>query len=273
MAKGSNPVFKSATFQDQLKAGMAANSFESPNDQTLNDMYSAKAPAGMTLNDVLNKLVIMFIGVLGGGLVGWFLVSRAAANGTSFSTLMGFAMAAGIAALVIGIVNQVKRVASPLLSVLYSVLEGFLLGTLSGVLEIQWPGIALQAVLGTGVVFAVVMVLFRSGKFRTSPKSRRIMTIVGFAFVGFLLINGLMGLFGGGMNTWTGWLGVGIGAIGICIGAFYLVSDFEDIQSAVQNGAPKNFAWRCAFGLTLSIVWIYVEMLRLIASLRSLAGD
>jgi len=274
MARNSNPVFNSASFQDQLKAGMAANSFETPTAGSLEEMYAQRpVPQGstMTMQDVLNKVLLMALGVLAGGLAGWVAVSRLAASGSSFSTLMALAGGAGIAALVIGLVNQFRREASPALSMLYSVLEGFLLGTLTGVLEIVYPGIALQAVLGTAAVFTVVMIGYRSGTFRTSPKSRRIVSIVAMAFVGFLLINWVLSLFGGGMNTFNGWIGVGIGLLGIGLGAFFLVTDFEDIQTAVENGAPKSFAWRCAFGLVLSIVWIYVEMLRLIASLRSLA--
>jgi uncharacterized YccA/Bax inhibitor family protein len=272
MARNSNPVFKSASFQEQLKAGTAANAFETPSTGSLEDMY-AQRPAGntMSMQDVLNKVLIMALGVLAGGLVGWVAVTRLAASGSSMSVLMGLAGGAGIAALVIGLINQFRREASPVLSMLYSVLEGFLLGTLTAVLEIVYPGIALQAVLGTAAVFTVVMLGYRSGKFRTSPKARRIVMIVSLSFVGFLLINWVLSFFGAGFNTYSGWIGVVIGLVGIGLGAFFLVSDFEDIQHAVENGAPKSFAWRCAFGLVLSIIWIYVEMLRLIASLRSLA--
>jgi len=272
MARNSNPVFTSATFQQQLKAGAAANAFETPSAQSLQDMYAAPNPARMTMNDVLNRVLLMGAVVLVGGLAGWFAVNSMVANGRDINVLWGLASGAGIAALVIGLVNQFKREASPVLSLLYSVLEGFLLGTVSGVLDVVYPGIALQAVLGTGIVFAVTVFAFRSGRFRTTPKSRRVVTIAGFAFVGFLLVNGLLGFFTGhALDTYSGWIGLALGIVGVGMGAFFLVSDFEDIQRAVHSGAPKSFAWRCGFGLVLSIVWIYVEMLRLIAALRSLA--
>jgi uncharacterized YccA/Bax inhibitor family protein len=77
---------------------------------------------------------------------------------------------------------------------------------------------------------------------------------------------------GGAFNMRTGWIGLLVGVIGIAIGAFYLITDFEDIESAIRGGAPAEFSWRCAFGLTLSIIWIYVEMIRLIAIIRDLTS-
>lgn len=274
MARSSNPVFNSDAFKQQVRAGQAADAFPAPSAEALESMYAAppRKPERMTVSDVLNKMVIMVAGLLVGAFIGWFVLMRMAESAASLTPLVAVASLAGIAALVIGIVNQVRKRTSPALSVVYSLVEGFLLGVFSGLFELIYPGIVLQAVLGTGIVFLVCLGLNRSGKFRTTPRMRRIMTIVGFAFVGFALVNWLLAMAtGGSFNLRTGWIGLLIGVIGICIGAFYLVTDFEDIEAATKAGAPKDFAWRCAFGLTLSVVWIYVEMIRVLAIIRELA--
>lgn len=281
MAKGSNPVFASATFQDQLRQGKAANAFPTPEAQTLESMY-AQAPqkpqdtGRMGVNDVLNKMLIMLAGLLVGGYVGWQALSLAYANavnnGGSLGPIVAVVGGASIVALVIAIVNQMRREVSPVLSIVYAVIEGFLLGAISNLFELQFNGIVVQAVLGTGVIFVVCLALFRSGKFRTTPKMRRVVFAAGWGIVIFSLVNWLLSMAtGGGFNLRTGWIGLAIGVVAICIGAFFLITDFEDIQTAMAAGAPKNFAWRCAFGLTLSLVWIYVEMIRLISIIRSMA--
>ncbi|RKW70604.1 Bax inhibitor-1/YccA family protein [Galactobacter caseinivorans] len=283
MAKGSNPVFKSASFQDQLRRGNAANAFPTPSPESLDQMYSQppKPPQTgdrMGVNDVLNKMLIMIAGLLVGGFVGWQLLAvvarNAALNGGSMTTVWLVVGAAGIAALVIALVNQMRREVSPTLSVIYAVVEGFLLGAISAMFELIYPGIVIQAVLGTSIIFALCLFLFRSGKFRTTPKMRRVVFAAAWGIVIFSLVNMLISMVSGGaFNFRTGWIGLVIGVISIAIGAFFLVTDFEDIQTAMQAGAPKSFAWRCAFGLTLSLVWIYVEMIRVIAIIRSMVSN
>lgn len=275
MAHSSNPVFKSKAFKDQVRAGEAANAMPAPQVEDLEAMYSQRAPqqGQMTINDVLNKMIVMAAGILVGGVIGWVLLTKMAENAQSLGPLVAVAGIASIAALVIGLVNQFKAKASPALSISYAVLEGFLLGVISALFELIYPGIVLQAVLGTAIVFGVCLALNRSGKFRTTPKMRKIVYTAGWAFVGFALVNWILAMVtGGGMNFRSGWIGLLIGVIGIAIGAFYLITDFEDIEAAIRGGADRDFSWRCAFGLTLSLVWIYVEMIRLISIIRELAN-
>lgn len=87
-------------------------------------------------------------------------------------------------------------------------------------------------------------------------------------FVGLLLVNLIASMFGADMGLNSGPLGILVGLVGIALGAFFLSLDFAEIERAIQQGAPQKEAWRAAFGLTLSLVWIYIEMLRLIAILR-----
>jgi uncharacterized YccA/Bax inhibitor family protein len=278
VARSSNPVFSSKAFQDQVRAGKAADAMPTPQVSDLESMYAQSpvrpgAKNTMTINDVLNKMIVMAAGVLVGGVIGWMLLTNMAKTATSLGPLVAVTGIAAIAALVIGLVNQMKAKASPTLSIVYAVIEGFLLGVISAMFELIYSGIVLQAILGTAIVFGVCLALNRSGKFRTTPKMRKVMYTAGWAFVGFALVNWIISMVSGGaFNMRTGWIGLLVGVIGIAIGAFYLITDFEDIESAIRGGAPAEFSWRCAFGLTLSIIWIYVEMIRLIAIIRDLTS-
>lgn len=230
----------------------------------------------MVMGDVLNKMTIMLGLIVASGAVAWFLVMNSVRNamaGTGFGALGGsvFAMVgiAALAAFVIALVNQFKRVTSPTLSVIYAVLEGFVLGAISAIAEVAYPGIALQAVLGTVLVFAVTLGLFRSGKYRTSPRMTRIVMVAAIAYLAFSLVNlGLVLIAGTSMRT--GLFGMAIGLFAVLLATYFLVMDFEFIQNAISQGAPKHVAWTCAFGLTLTLVWIYIEILRLLMIIREM---
>nr|MBW4096390.1 Bax inhibitor-1/YccA family protein [Acidobacteriota bacterium] len=183
-----------------------------------------------------------------------------------------------IVGLVLGLVNSFKREPSPVLIMLYAVFEGVFLGGLSGMLESAFPGIVIQAVLGSLSVFAVTLFLFKSGKLRVTPKATRIFIIAISGYALFSLLNfGLM-VFNVTDQPWgirsmniPGTnipFGVVLGLLAVGLAAFSLVMDFDSIQQGVQNGAPAKYAWTAAFGLTVTLVWLYVEILRLLAILR-----
>ena len=151
------------------------------------------------------------------------------------------------------------------------------LGGLTRILDAQFPGVGLQAVIGTLSVFAVTLVLFKSGKVRATPKAMRFFMIAIIGYAVFSLINLVM--------MWTGAvqepfglrtsveifgipLGVFIGLLAIGLAAFSLIMDFTSIEAGVQSGAPQRFSWTAAFGLTVTLVWLYVEIIRLLAILR-----
>ncbi|KJS54097.1 Bax inhibitor-1/YccA family protein [Streptomyces rubellomurinus] len=233
-------------------------------DEQLYVMYNGQSagPAAtgrMTLDDVVARTAICLLTVVAAGAVSWFTLP--------FKNF-GFAVGASLVAMVIGLVVQFKEKISPGLILAYAAFEGFALGAITHFLNTLYKGIAIQAVLGTALVFGAMLFAFKSGKFRVGAKAARIGVAIGLAFSVLLLVNCLAWAFGGGLNTWGGPLGVGIGLVGIGLGAFFLAMDFTEIEQAIARGARQEESWRAAFGLTLSLVWIYIEMLRLIASLR-----
>ncbi len=246
------PGAQRSTVQDTPSYGMA-----SPAD--LETMYAQPAATSvdtgrMTYDDVVVKTGLVFVAVLVGGFVGW-----------QAPALLWVGLIGG---LVLGLVNSFKRNPSPALILGYGLLEGVFLGAISQAYNSYYDGIVIQAVLGTLSVFAAVLVGFRSGKLRTSPKLNKIFFIAIGGYLLFSLVNlGLMA-FAGQDSLRTGPLGLAIGAFAVLLASYSLVMDFEFIKVGVEQGAPAKFAWTAAFGLVVTLVWLYLEILRILAILR-----
>jgi uncharacterized YccA/Bax inhibitor family protein len=213
----------------------------------------------MSYNDVIAKTVMTLGIVLVGAVVGWMMPA-----------LM---LPGAIVGLVLGLVNSFKREPSPVLILLYAAAEGLFLGGISQVFEQMWPGIASQAVLATFCVFAVTLALYSSGKWRVTAKSVKIFMIAMIGYALFSLANLFLMLFGVtdamfGLRGEFPLLGIGIGVLAVFLAAFSLVMDFTAITQGVKAGAPQKYSWSAAFGLTVTLVWLYVEILRILAILR-----
>lgn len=177
------------------------------------------------------------------------------------------AIGSALIALVLGLIASFKQSTSPALILGYAVFEGVFLGAISSVFNQIWPGIVLQAVIGTMMAFAGMLVVYSLRIIRVTPKFVRFVLAASIAAIGLLLINMIAGFFvSGGLGFRTDSpLGIGISALMILLGCFFLLLDFDAIEQGVKGGAPEKFAWQCVFGLTLSLVWIYLEVLRFIS--------
>lgn len=228
-----------------------------------------KAPSGpaapassraMTIDDVVARTGLLLVVLIVTGTFAW--VADVGFGLAIVAALVGFGLA---------MVNSFKKIPSPPLIIAYAAVEGVFLGAFSHALEASRPsleGVAIQAVAGTAIVFAVMLGLYRSGRIRVTARMQKVVMAALIAFVGLMLLNLLFSAFGSGVDTWGGPMGVGIGALGVTLGAFMLAMDFDLVEKGVRAGAPEIEAWRAAFGLTVTVVWIYIEMLRLISSLR-----
>ncbi len=229
----------------------------------LEDMYSAPAATGlqtgrMTMDDVVIKTGLMFA----------VLVPLAAVNFFLKNPVLTFGGA--IAGLVIALVISFKQSTNPALILTYAGLEGLFVGGLSGVYEDFYDGIVAQAVLGTLAVFSVALWAYKSGRVRATPKFQRGVMIALGGYLVFSLINLGVVMFTDN-NLRGGWLGIGIGLIAITIAAAMLILDFDFAEQGVKNGLPERYSWLAAFGLVVTLVWLYIEFLRLISILRG--GD
>ncbi|WP_159620104.1 Bax inhibitor-1/YccA family membrane protein [Ruania rhizosphaerae] len=225
----------------------------------------------LTYDDVIMKTGGLLAVVVGVAAASWFLVP---------ASLQLPAMIFGaVGGLILGLVNSFKKEPSPALIIAYGVLEGVFLGLISGFFETMWPGIVVQAVLATFITFAVTLALYKSGKVRVTPKFTRFLMIGLISYALFSLVNiGLMlftdvgGAFGvRSMEIFGIPIGAVIGLFAVVLAAMSLIMDFDMIAKGIRNGAPRKFAWSAAFGITVTLIWLYIEFLRLIAILRG--GD
>jgi uncharacterized YccA/Bax inhibitor family protein len=217
----------------------------------------------MTYEDTIAKTAGLFVTVLVFGAVGWM-----------FPALM---LIGAIAGLALGLVNAFKREPSPVLIFLYAAAQGLFLGGISQFFEAQWPGIVVQAVLGTFSVFFVTLLLFRSGKVRTSPRATKIFMVAIVGYLVFVVVDILLsvfgvvpGMFGARGILLFGWLplGVVVGLLAVLLAAYSLVMDFEFVKNGVENRVPRKYGWSAAFGLMVTLIWLYIEILRIIAIVR-----
>jgi uncharacterized YccA/Bax inhibitor family protein len=293
MALGGNPVFNGKNFRGAIQAPPAPQApyGQGPYGQNaygqggwpgaqqgmtkdqLQDMYNrpAAGPADtgrMTFDDVIIKTALCLGAVIAGAAVTLVVPQGLASTLMIVGALGGFVLA---------LVNTFKKQPSPALILAYAALEGLFLGGLTRILDGMFPGVGLQAVIGTLSVFAVTLVLFKSGKVRATPKAMRFFMIAIIGYAVFSLVNLVM-VWTGAVNSPFGLstsveifgipLGVFIGVLAIGLAAFSLIMDFTSIEAGVRSGAPQRFSWTAAFGLTVTLVWLYVEIIRLLSILR-----
>jgi uncharacterized YccA/Bax inhibitor family protein len=232
--------------------------------QQMEEMYAAPAagPAQtgrMTIDDVVMRTAMTLGTVVAGVVVGWF----------ALGDHIGIAFGAALVAFVLAMVQSFKRVPSPALILGYAAFEGVFLGVLSRAYNEAWQGAPVQAVLGTMAVFAGMLIAYRARIIRVTARYQRIGMAIAIGFILAMAVNLLFAAFGSdGLGLATGGLGIVFCLLGIGLGAFFLSLDFKQVEDGIRFGAPRNESWLAAFGLTLSLVWIYLELLRLIAILR-----
>ena len=241
--------------------GMTAGSLE--------QMYGAptattRETGRMTYDDVIVKT---------GGLLA-LLVAVAAVTWYVAPGLWPIGMIVG---LVLGLVNAFKKSPSPALIVAYTVAQGLFLGGISfafQAMEVAGSAngtaqpIVLQAVLGTFATFGAALFLFKSGRVRVTPKFTRWLMISMVGYLAFSVLNLVLSFFmasEGFGPLRNGWMGIAVGLFAVGLAAASLIMDFDSIKRGVERGVPAKFAWSAAFGLIVTLVWLYLEILRLLS--------
>ena len=250
--------------------GTATTDAKVDTDQ-LEEAYSIPAASGaqtgrMTVEDSVVKTIIVFAILVAAAVVGW--------NFASPITLWG----GMIGGLVLGLVNTFKKVPSPALIVGYAVLQGVFVGSISVMFNTMWDGIVTEAVIGTLGVIGVTLFLFLSGKFRSSARMTKIVTVAMIGYLVYQVINMVLIFTGVTQDQPFGLssasimgipLGLIIGVVVVFLAAYSLVLDFESIKLGADRGVPAVYAWQGAFGVLVTVVWLYLEILRMLAIARS----
>ena len=227
-------------------------------------MTGSAPVARMTVRGTLDRASILFALAVVSAAGSWALV--ASAPGLAMPVALGGA----ILAFLVGLVVSFKVETAPYLSPVYAVLEGVFLGAFSMVMNALYPGIAIQAVLGTGAVTGVMLLLYRSKVIRATERLKKVVIGMTLAVMVMYLIAFGMRMMGGSMpflNDATP-LGIGISLFLIGLAAFNLILDFDLIEQGERRGAPKAFEWYGAFALLVTVAWLYIEVLRLLSKLN-----
>jgi uncharacterized YccA/Bax inhibitor family protein len=227
------------------------------------------APQGerMTLGGTVNKTAILLALVLITAIYTW---------GRFYSTqdpasVMPLVLIGAIGGLVVCLVTVFKKEWSGVTAPVYALLEGFVVGGVSAMFEVRYPGIVIQAVgLTFGTLFALLMA-YKSGLIKATENFKLGVVAATGGIALLYLVNIVMSLFGKpiGFIHDSGMFGILFSGFVVVIAALNLVLDFDFIEAGAENGAPKYMEWYGAFGLTVTLIWLYLEILRLLAKLRS----
>jgi uncharacterized YccA/Bax inhibitor family protein len=183
----------------------------------------------------------------------------------------GIMLIALIVGFALAMVITFSKSVRPPLAIAYAICEGVLVGVISHVYNTLYNGIVSQAVLGTVCAFAAILLLFSSGKLRATPKFTKILmsAAIGYFILGFVSLIASFAGVGQGMGFYhVQGLGLLLSVGGVAIASFFFVLDFDQIQKGVAAGVPERESWRAAFGLVVTLVWLYLEILRLLSILR-----
>lgn len=228
----------------------------------------------MTIDSVVQKAGLTLAVVFVAATATWWWIGDIVGNGDIASQeratqLMTAVLVGSGAAFVLSLVNSFKRVISPALVLLFAAAEGVALGGLSKMFEVLYPGIVMQAVLGTFAAFAGTLAAYKFFDIKVGAKFRTFTIAAMFGMVGLGLLSLVLSLFGIDTGLFGfGMLGFGMAIAGLVLGIFMLILDFDMIENGVAAGIPERESWRAAFGLTVSLVWIYTNLLRILAILR-----
>lgn len=255
-----NPAFRGASFQQRAQA-------YAPSAQQLQDMYNAPAyapPRPMTLDDVVVRGFLTLGTLIFTGALAWTLVPIAQAG--------PFLILSLIVELCLGLYISFSGRANAPLVLTFAAFYGVAVGIISHAYNDLYHGVAFQAVIGTTLAFAAVLAAHVFKIVRVTPRLTRFVIAAGLGLFGLMVINLLAYAFGAqggiGIRDPGNPIAYVFSIAAILIGCFFLLLDFDMVEKGVRFGAPEQFAWYCAFGITLSLVWIYLEMLRLLSYLQ-----
>jgi uncharacterized YccA/Bax inhibitor family protein len=281
--ESSNPVFRSlpkgqqggyAQFGTGAAAGYGAQAVHAdPYVTQYPDQQQRGVSRPLTIDDVVTRTGITLAVVTAVGVLSYFLVAQ------NVGLMMPFTLVGGLGGFaLVMIATFARKQDSPAIVLSYAALEGLFLGAASflfaNLVSSGGPGMIAQAVFGTVGVFAGMLVVYKTGAIRVTPKFTRMLVAALFGVVAIALLNLVLALFGVGGGEGFGLRSGGPLAIIfslVCIGlaAFMFLIDFDSADQMIRAGAPEKAAWGIALGLTVTLVWLYLEILRLLSYFNS----
>lgn len=272
-----NPVFSRLDQQTASGSGFAFQEGMSAYQQAAQSPYTAaQAPVGaptgsvyepitdtMSMDDVIVRTGISIAVLAPFALIGWFTAPT-----MPLLYLMGALVGFGL-----GMVNAFKKVVSPPLIMLYAAAQGLFLGGISYAYDTWaqgtgYEGLVTQAILGTLVAFVVMLALYKSRLVKVNNRFKRMMMVAMVSYLVIALMSMVAAMFGVGNGFGfygVGGLGILLAVAGVGLASFSLMLDFDSIENGIRAGLPRQESWRMAFGLLVTLIWLYIEILRLLA--------
>jgi len=215
----------------------------------------------MTIDDVVVRTVALLAITGLAGAAAWIMVPE--------SLVLPVWIGAAMLGLVLGLVISFARVTNPLVIGAYAVVEGVFLGVVSEYFESRWDGIVLQAAIGTFGVFFLMAILYKAKVIRATPKFVRGVIAAMLGVFALMLMNWVLSMFGVNTHLRDGSpLAIGFSIVVIVIAALTFILDFQQVEDGVRYGLPRKYAWACAFGILVGLIWLYLEILRLLSYFR-----
>ena len=272
--QSNNPIFNRS---DEFKRGGSTSTYSDPSTwgtgSPTDEGYAPTRDGGrMTIDSVVQKTAMSVGLVIVTALITWTVIGPITSNG-ALATAYSAAMIGAIGAFALSMVNSFKREISPALVLLFAAVEGVALGGFSKVLDAYVGGensIVSGAVIGTFGAFAGTLTAYKVLDIKVGDKFRKGVMAAMFGMVGLAMLSLVMSLFG--VNTGLfgfGPLGALMAVAGLALGVFMLILDFDFVEQGIANGLPEKESWRAAFAMTVSLVWIYTNLLRLLAIIQS----
>ena len=289
--QSSNPVFSRAEGfsgrRTTSASGMSYPAYGDPSART-RDPYATTTPqrgyggpqqgptrtdldrGPMTIDTVVQKTGVTLGLVVLAAVLTWVMTPNLSAYDSSAGSLYSLALLGALGGFVLSMVNSFKRVVSPALVMAYAVLEGVFVGAFSKVLQAQFgDGLVIGAVGGTVAAVVGTLAAYKFFDIKVGQRFRTWVVAAMFGFVAVSLIDMVLGFFGAsfGFNGF-GPMGFLSSLVGLGLGVLMLILDFDFVERGIAAGLPERESWRAAFGLTVTIIWIYIELIRLLAILR-----
>ncbi len=220
----------------------------------------------MTVNGSINKTFILLACTFLAACYTWGLAMSGFSDKAQILT-NGGAIVGFILAMVIIFTRKALHILTPI----YAIAEGFFIGGISAVYAAQYAGIVTQAVLATFAVLAIMLLLFQSGAVKCTDKFRSVILTATLSVGAIYLIQIVASIFGRGIPQifTSSPIGIGFSVVVVLIAAFNLIIDFDFIEKGAENMLPKTYEWYGAFGLMVSLIWLYIEILRLLAKTQN----
>jgi uncharacterized YccA/Bax inhibitor family protein len=253
LMKTSNPALGDKTFRDLAQAGPSGILDEA---------------GRMTLSGTVNKTGVLLLCAMATAAWTWRMFVQAEGDASAVGGLMMIGLIGGF---IVAMVTIFKQSWAPVTAPIYALLEGLVLGGISAITNARYPGIGIQAVSLTFGTLFVLLLAYTSGVIKVTDKMRLGIVAATGGIAVFYLLQMVLGFFGFHFTTINGSGPVGIvfSLVVVGIAALNLVLDFDFIEQGVKVGAPKYMEWYGAFGIMVTLVWLYLEILRLLSKMRS----